>query len=43
MEQGESRDSKDVCDNIRKFDLIRNESLWDDHETLAKWIGYERT
>ena len=43
MEQGESRDSKDLCDNIRKFDLIRNESLWDHHETLAKWIGYERT
>ena len=43
MEQGETRDSKELCDNIRKFDNIRNESLLDHHETLAKWIGYERT
>ena len=43
MEQGESRDSKDLCNNIRKFDRIRKESLCDDHEILAKWIGYERT
>ncbi len=43
MEQGESRDSKELCDNIRKFDNIRNESLLDHHQTLAKWIGYERT
>ena len=43
MEQGESRDSKDLLHSLYKFDDIRNESLADNHETLAKWIGYERT
>jgi len=43
MEQGESRDAKALRENVRKFDTIRNESLLDHHQTLAKWIGYERT
>jgi len=42
MDQGKGVESKELLDNIRRFDLMRNESLWDHHPELAEAIGYER-
>ena len=43
MDQGKGVESKELLDNIRRFDRLRNESLWDHHPELAEAIGYERT
>ena len=42
MDQGpEYSTNPELVENIRKFDLMRNENLWDHHPELAKAIGYE--
>jgi len=43
MEQGKGVDSRELLDNIRRFDEMRDENLWDHHPELAEILGYERT
>ena len=43
MEQGTGNGTEELLKQVRRFDQLRNESLWDHHPELAEAIGYERT